>query len=367
MFRGPHRLATPFRHIDRQLKELSNPGIQKNLLNFFERTMSTDTLSDVLRAVRLTGAVFIDVDVGAPWATWAPASKHLIPLIMPDAQHLMCYHLVMDGECYAVQKGQEPVALKSGDLIVFPHGDGHTMSTDPKLRATAPFDVNQLDLKQPRPWKIVAGDGEQRLKLFCGFLGCDVRPFNPLVSALPAQIHCRGDDAASKERLNQFYQMAVAESNGARMGGESVLAKLSELLFIELVRMHLESLPGDQSGWLAGLRDRHVGQALTLLHAQPAKPWTLEDLSAEVGLSRSALADRFSGFVGEPPMHYLAKWRMQIASGMLSAGQANIARIAADVGYDSEAAFSRAFKKIVGMPPAAWRKNQASAPEPLNA
>jgi len=328
--------------------------------------MGPDTLSDVLRAVRLTGAVFIDVDVCAPWTSWAPASKHLIPLIMPDAQHLMSYHLVMEGECFAVQKGHPPRKLCAGDLIVFPQGDGHTMCTDPSLRAPGPFDLNQLDLTAPRPWKIVTGDGKDRLKLFCGFLGCDVRPFNPLLAALPQQIHCSGGDPACKERLNHFYHMAVAESNGARMGGESVLAKLSELLFIELVRMYLEKLPGEQTGWLAGLRDRHVGQALTLLHAQPAKPWTLEDLSAEVGLSRSALADRFTGFVGVPPMQYLAKWRMQIAAGLLTSGQANIARIAVDVGYDSEAAFSRAFKKIVGMPPAVWRKNQAAA-EPARA
>jgi AraC-like DNA-binding protein len=279
----------------------------------------------------------------------------------------MSYHLVMEGECFAVQKGHDPVRLQTGDLIVFPHGNGHTMCTDPTLRAPESFDVNEIDLSTPRPWKISdSRNGSSRLKLFCGFLGCDVRPFNPLIAALPLRIHCSGDPAC-KERLNQFYQMAVAESNGARMGGESVLAKLSELLFIELVRMHLESLPREQTGWLAGLRDRHVGHALALLHAQPAKPWTLEDLSAEVGLSRSALADRFAGFVGVPPMHYLAKWRMQIASGLLTSGQANIARIAVDVGYESEAAFSRAFKKIVGVPPAAWRKNQGSGAEPVRA
>ena len=330
--------------------------------------MGPDTLSDVLRAVRLTGAVFIDIDVGAPWVTWAPASKHLIPLIMPDAQHLMCYHLVMQGECFAVQRGHDPVKLRAGDLIVFPHGDGHTMATDPVLRAPESLDMGDIDLTLPRPWKVTdGGDGQDRLKLFCGFLGCDIRPFNPLIAALPPQIHCSSGDAACKERLSHFYRMAVAESNGQRMGGESVLAKLSELLFIELVRMHLESLPGDQAGWLAGLRDRHVGQALALLHAQPAKPWTLEDLSAEVGLSRSALAERFTGFVGVPPIQYLAKWRMQIASGLLTSGQANIARIAVDVGYDSEAAFSRAFKKIVGMPPAAWRKNRLTGHDPPRA
>jgi len=321
--------------------------------------MSSDTLSDVLRAVRLTGAVFIDVDVRSPWATFAPHSRHLIPLIMPDAQHLISYHLVTEGECYAVHKDHEPVKLEGGDIIVFPHGNHHTLASEPSLRAPESFDLADVDLSSQRPWKIRGGgNGNTHIKLVCGFLGCDVRPFNPLVAALPAQIHCSGKNPDCSARLNHFYQMAVAESHGQRMGGESILAKLSELLFIELVRMHLESLPKEQTGWLAGLRDRHVGHTLSLMHAQPARNWTLETLSAEVGLSRSALADRFADFVGLPPMQYLAKWRMQIASGLLTQGQANIAKIAVDVGYESEAAFSRAFKKVVGMPPAAWRRSR---------
>jgi AraC-like DNA-binding protein len=330
--------------------------------------MSSDTLSDVLRAVRLTGAVFIDVDVTVPWATFAPQTRHLIPLIMPDAQHLISYHLVTEGECYAVQKDRDPVKLQAGDLIVFPHGDYHTLASEASLRAPGSFDITDVDLSSQRPWKIVGGgNGNERIKLVCGFLGCDVRPFNPLLAALPAQIHCSGKSPDCSARLGHFYQMAVLESHGQRMGGESILAKLSELLFIELVRMYLESLPKEQTGWLAGLRDRHVGQTLSLMHAHPAKDWTLETLSAEVGLSRSALADRFTGFVGLPPMQYLAKWRMQIASGLLTQGQSNIAKIAVDVGYESEAAFSRAFKKVVGMPPATWRRSrQAGADNSVN-
>ena len=323
--------------------------------------MSGDTLSDVLRAVRLTGAVFIDVDVTVPWATFAPKSHHLIPLIMPDAQHLVSYHLVTEGRCYAVQAGHDPVALETGDMIVFPHGDHHTLASEASLRAPGSFDMTDVDLSSQRPWKIVGGgNGSDRIKLVCGFLGCDLRPFNPLLAALPARIHCSGKSPDCSARLSQFYQMAVMESHGQRIGGESILAKLSELLFIELIRMYLESLPQEQTGWLAGLRDRHVGQTLSLMHAQPAKDWTLEMLSNEVGLSRSALADRFTAFVGLPPMQYLARWRMQIASGMLMAGQSNIAKIAVDVGYESEAAFSRAFKKAVGMPPAAWRESRQS-------
>lgn len=326
--------------------------------------MSSDTLSDVLRAVRLTGAVFINVDVTVPWATFAPHSRHLIPLIMPDAQHLISYHLVTEGECYAVQKDHEPVRMQAGDLIVFPHGGHHTLASDASLRAPGSFDMTDIDLSTQRPWKIVGGGGgRERIRLVCGFLGCDVRPFNPLLAALPTQIHCSGQNPECNARLSHFYELAVLESHGQRIGGESILAKLSELLFIELVRMYLESLPKEQSGWLAGLRDRHVGQALSLMHAQPARDWTLETLSGEVGLSRSALSDRFTEFVGLPPMQYLARWRMQIASGLLTQGQSNIAKIAVDVGYESEAAFSRAFKKVVGMPPAAWRRSRQSGGE----
>ena len=156
--------------------------------------------------------------------------------------------------------------------------------------------------------------------------------------------------------LGEFIRLAMSESTNKRAGGESVLAKLSELMFIEVVRRHLEALPPEQTGWLAGVRDPFVGKALSLMHEGPARNWTIEELAREVGLSRSVLAERFADLVGMPPMQYLAKWRMQIASGLLSGGSANIATVAAEIGYGSEAAFSRAFKKMVGVPPSAWRR-----------
>ena len=162
--------------------------------------------------------------------------------------------------------------------------------------------------------------------------------------------------------LGQFIRVAMMESAEKRAGGESVLAKLSELMFIEVVRRHLEALPPEQAGWLAGLRDPFVGKALSLMHAKPARNWTIEDLAKDVGLSRSVLAERFADLVGMPPMHYLAGWRMQIASGLL-AGGVNIAAVAAEIGYSSEAAFSRAFKKMVGVPPSSWRRH---APQPVD-
>jgi len=188
----------------------------------------------------------------------------------------------------------------------------------------------------------------------CGFLACDARPFNPLLDNLPPVIKAKdGDDA---RWLGQFIRLATIESAEKRAGSEGVLAKLSELMFIEVVRRYLAELPPEQAGWLAGLRDPFVGKALSLLHARPRHAWTIETLAKDVGLSRSVLAERFADLVGMPPMQYLAQWRMQIAAGLLSAGNANIATVAAEIGYASEAAFSRAFKKMVGVSPSDWRR-----------
>jgi AraC-like DNA-binding protein len=201
------------------------------------------------------------------------------------------------------------------------------------------------------------GGSQRRAEVICGFLGCDARPFNPLLAALPRTIHVRpqpGDDGV----IGQFVRLALAESAARRAGGESVLAHLSELLFIEVVRRHLAALPSEQRGWLSGLRDEQIGRALGKLHQRPARPWTLEELAGEVGMSRSALAERFAHFVGVPPMQYLAQWRMQLAATLLSASAIGLAEMAPRVGYGSEAALSRAFKRWVGVAPAQWRQGK---------
>jgi AraC-like DNA-binding protein len=324
--------------------------------------MGADALSDVLRAVRLTGAVFFTVDVSPPWSAPVPGAGALAPIIMPSAQHLISYHLVTSGGWWAIPAGGAPVRLETGDVIVFPGGAPHVMCSDPKVPPGAAFDVRQIPPPQQWPYRIV-GDtpGRERLGLVCGFLGCDVRPFNPLLAALPATMVVSDRNGANDGWLGQFVRLAVAEVGGKRAGGESVLGRLSELMFVEAVRRHIDSLPAEQTGWLAGLRDRSIGHALTLLHGGPAHPWTLEELAHEVGMSRSSLADRFLHFVGQPPMQYLARWRMQVASGLLANGGTSLAEIATEVGYASEAAFSRAFKKVVGEPPAAWRRQRNGA------
>jgi AraC-like DNA-binding protein len=316
-----------------------------------------DALSDVLKTVRLTGAVFFDCSAQSPWVAEQPPREMILAKILPGAEHLIAYHMVTQGKCFANLIGGEPIAIEAGEVIVFSQGDPHVLSSSPGMRAD-PLAPNTLDAAGGRPLPFVINigdDGPTATKFVCGFLACDARPFNPLIGSLPPVIKAGGLQGSDAGWLGEFIRVATAESALKRRGGETVLAKLSELMFIEVVRQHLESLPPERAGWLAGLRDPVVGKALSLMHAAPARNWTIEELAKQVGLSRSVLAQRFTALVDLPPMQYLAQWRMQIAWGLLHGG-ANIATVAAEVGYGSEAAFSRAFKKTMGTPPSAWRR-----------
>jgi len=326
--------------------------------------MSTDALSDVLKAVRLTGAAFFDVIANAPWVAEQPTREMVLPKVLPGAGHLISYHVVTEGSCYAAKLGQEAILVEEGEVIVFTKGDAHVMSSAPGMRAQ-PVTQAELDAATSGAlpfFRRVGDGGTPSVKLVCGFLACDAQPFNPLIDNLPSIIKMGKAAGTGTSWLGEFIRLAVAETSLKRAGGESVLAKMSELMFIEVVRRHLESLPPGKTGWLAGLRDTHVGKALALMHARPAYAWTIEELAHAAGASRSVLAEHFTELVGLPPMHYLASWRMQVASGLLSGG-VNIAAVAAETGYGSEAAFSRAFKKVVGVSPSAWRRRGGSAPE----
>jgi AraC-like DNA-binding protein len=320
--------------------------------------MASDVLSDLLRTVRLTGAAFFDVVGKEPWVAEQPPREMVLPKVLPGAEHLIAYHVVTEGRCYGSLVGGPPIAIEAGEVIVFTHGDPHVMSSSPGMRAepVAADALAAVTAGQLPYFVSYGGDGSTSTKLVCGFLACDARPFNPLIESLPAVIKSGGPEISDAGWLGQFIRVAVLESANKRAGGESILAKLSELMFIEVIRRHLEALPQEQAGWLAGLRDPFVGKALSLLHERPANNWTIEELAKHVGLSRSVLAERFTFLVGTPPLHYLAKWRMQIASELLSGGNVNVASVAAEIGYESEAAFSRAFKKAIGVPPSAWRR-----------
>jgi AraC-like DNA-binding protein len=278
---------------------------------------------------------------------------------MPTADHVLEFHAVTRGHCLGGIRGEEPVRLEAGDVICFPHGDPHVLSSGAGLRAP-PVDLSLYDRAAGARllFPVKLGDGPAEVHVVCGFLGCDARPFNPLLAALPRVLRARDQAGSPGGWLGRFMEVAEAEARSPRPGGEGVLARLSELMFVEVIRRHLETMPPDRTGWLAGLRDPHVGRALALLHARPGHTWTLDALGHEVGLSRSALAERFSALVGEPPIQYLARWRMQVAAGLLATTHDGVASIGARVGYASEAAFSRAFKKLVGVPPATWRRRR---------
>jgi len=331
--------------------------------------MTADTLSDVLRLVRLRGALFFYVTGSNQWVAEAPPAGDIAGAVMPGSEHVMEYHVVVAGNCWAGLVGEAPVRLSAGDVLVFPHGDGHVMSSAPGLRAdplVSWYHEMVLDALPLRvaydgtsPPSLEPPRGEPATTLVCGFLGCDMRPFNPLVATLPRMLMIRGSEGG--EWIAQLMRHAVSESAARRPGADAMLSRMSEMMFVEAVRRYVDSLPEGSAGWLAGLRDRYVGRALALLHARPSDPWTVETLGSQVGLSRSALHERFVRLVGHAPMQYLTSWRMQLASGLLRNTNSTVASIALEVGYDSEAAFARAFKRTVGAPPAAWRRGLRDA------
>lgn len=333
--------------------------------------MSRDILSDLLRSVRLRGAVFFYVSLRDQWSAEASTAQEIAEAVMPGCEHAMEYHMVAKGEGWAAVSGLPPVRLAAGDIVIFPQGDRHVISSAPGLepnRREPEWVFARRNDPKPMPISIRRGVVDDRSSipiqdadavLVCGFLGCDLKPFNPLIAALPRILHLPA--ARAGDWVARVIDQAVVESNERRPGGDAVLERLSEMMFIDVARRYLDGLSEEATGWLAGLRDRFVGKALALLHERPDHAWSVDDLSREVGLSRSALHERFVNFLGLPPMHYLASWRIQLGARLLRESNRTVATIALDVGYDSEAAFSRAFRRMVGMPPAAWRKAQTSA------
>jgi AraC-like DNA-binding protein len=310
-----------------------------------------DPLSDVLRAVRLDGAFFYVVEGTAPWSVSMAAARDRRPRVLPDAEHLMAYHIATEGTCWFTGPGGETVMLQAGDVILFPHGDPHVAS-DRCLNAPPRELYSEVPSRPLEVVRIGSGAGS-RVGLICGFLGCDARPYNPLLSALPRCIHVR---AVTVGWLSEFPRQVVAQAWQTRPGGATMLTRMAELMFVEVLRRYSEEMSPRHSGWLAGLRDPVVAPAIAALHDRPAHQWTLAELARVAATSRTVLAERFSQMVGLAPMQYLTEWRLQLAAEQLSGGSRKIAAVAADVGYESEAAFSRAFKRSTGMSPAAWRK-----------
>jgi AraC-like DNA-binding protein len=336
--------------------------------------MSGDTLSDLLRAVRLRGAIFFYVEGSDPWVAETPQSREIIPAILPGVDHMMEFHVVARGSCWAGIVGEDPLRLEAGDIVLFPQGDHHVVSSAPGLRAKVldpgiffaprpaqlPFSLNLAE--QGTTTARLDGGGLQETTIVCGFLGCDSKPFNPLLASMPRVLRMPGVATEGASWIGTFLRSVVEESNRKRPGGEAVLERMSEMLFVEVLRRYVDDLPTDETGWLAGMRDASVGRALSLMHQRPADPWTLDRLGDEAALSRSALHERFVHFIGQPPMQYLARWRMQLAAGWLRDTDAKVIDVALEVGYENEAAFARAFRRAVGESPGAWRRARRGRP-----
>lgn len=329
--------------------------------------ISVDPLSDVLRTVRLQAAQFFRIEATSPWCVDIPRATDFAGIILPRARHVISYHVVLEGSGLAAVPGTEPVSFQAGDIIVIPHGHPYLMTSAPNVPPELDLEETLQffrDLAAGRlPFTITEGGGNPpRAEFLCGFLGCDTALFNPLFSALPGILHIRRPGRPPTDLLDRLIALTMAETRAPRPGGESIRLGLSELMFVELLRRHLGSLAEEDPGWLAGLRDPTVGRALALLHTEPARNWTLDSLARAAGLSRTVLADRFARCVGETPMRYLALWRMQLASRLLTDGSAKVSAIAEQVGFRSEAAFSRAFKKRTGLSPSGWRRARSNSP-----
>jgi AraC-like DNA-binding protein len=313
-----------------------------------------DALSDVLRLVRLTGAVFLDAEFTAPWCIGEPSGVEVCVEQMPQAQHVVIYHLVTEGSCYVALAGETARYAQAGELIIIPGGEAHSLGSD--LSGPRADGARLVVQRGPDETPQVRyGGGGSVTRLACGYLACDSALFDTVLATLPRLMIINMRDDPGGQWIATSIQFSLAECATPKAGAGTVLAKLSELMFVEAIRRHIESLPPDQQGWLAGLRDRFVGKALALMHSKPAQNWTVDELASRVGLSRSALAERFNVLMGQPPMHYLTHWRLQLAADLLRASRRPIAAISAEVGYDSESAFSRAFKREFGAAPASWR------------
>jgi AraC-like DNA-binding protein len=313
----------------------------------------TDPLSDVLRAVRLTGGVFLDARFTAPWSISANMDAgDCKPFLAMPAQ-LIAFHVIIEGRLLVWVKDEPPIEVRAGELVLFPRNDGHFMASAPGL---APIRAGHLIQASPDGGiaRIVHGGGGEATHLVCGFLATE-DGYNPLIAALPSMLTLDIREATSRDWIETSVKFAASELVQGRLATSSMVSRLSESLLVEAVRHYSATQPAETASWMKGLQDQQIGRALVLIHRDIAAPWSTDALAKEVALSRSAFVQRFTSVVGTPPIQYLTKWRLQTAQLNLRESKKSIAQVAHLVGYESEEAFSRAFKREFGVPPARWR------------
>jgi len=310
-----------------------------------------------LRVIRLAGGVFLEAEFTAPWCISGRLSSDDCRPFLVTPRHVIASHFVVAGQMQLRIDGGETIDVRASELVLLPHNHAHTFGSDLNVAVMPAREI----IQPPQGGgisRIRYGGGGAATQLLCGFLGSQTA-FGPLLGSLPPVLKLDVRATASGAWIESSFRFAASEIAAGRIGSTTVITKLSELLFVEAVSRFVASLPAEQRGWLAGLRDPQIGRALALLHARPTEPWTAEGLALEVGMSRSVFAERFTSLVGQPPMHYLTLWRMQLAAQQLREGSGSVAQIAFEVGYESEAAFSRAFKREFGTSPGSWRRRSA--------
>jgi AraC-like DNA-binding protein len=315
-----------------------------------------DVLSNVLRTVRLSGSVQFCL---MPSGTWRTEGKVGLASLAANPSTAIPFHVLVEGSCWLTMEGRE-LPLAAGDVVAFPFATSHQLGVGTGGRPVSPVE----DLP-PRPWRTVPilryGDGPASARLLCGYLQCDALNFRPLREALPTLLHAR---ASPSERswLRATLDQIVAEVDSPRSGGLSMLERLTEITFIELLRQQIGSSKPNATGWLAALGDSALGRCLAAIHDDPRRSWSLQTLAAASALSRSALNDRFEAVLDSSPMRYVREWRLHLASVDLGTTTKSIATIADEAGYGTESAFNRAFSRTYGVPPATWRRNARRRP-----
>lgn len=324
--------------------------------------MAADLLSDVLAMVRLSGALIFRIDVEGPWGLAAhPRLETFKPVLPPGTSHVIAFHIILGGECWARHATRDWFHVPEGHAVVLSMGDDHELA-DQRARPTATLEQifqGQRSILDLRREHFVTGEGSE-VSLLCGFLGCDRRAFQPLFNSLPPLF-----TVCFKGHNDSLLDYAAHEALEERPGADSLRVRMAELLFMEALSLHMQALPENATGWLAGVRDPLVGRALRTLHTAPGKAWTVEALACDIDSSRSCLAARFRNVIGEPPMRYLTRVRMQRAAHHLINRACSIDRVASEVGYESSAAFQRAFKRHFGTPPATWRRDIKHITDPF--
>lgn len=321
-----------------------------------------DALSEILKFVRLDGAVFLDAEFAAPWCVRAKFGLANAGLRLGQSHQVVFFHWLAEGQCKVRLSGSaKTLEAVAGDMILFPHDDQHLVGSDLQLSPTETFGESSASRGGISRLKL-GGDGPVT-RFICGYIACDRDILRPLLDALPRMLLVPIGLAPSGVLLREVLRAGVNESASSRDGRSSTLAKLAELVFVEAIRRHADSQPGTSRGWIAGASDPQVGRALALMHSKPGRDWTVDELARHAALSRSSLAERFATLVGESPIHYLTRLRLATAAHALRSEGGSVGRIAQRIGYESEAAFSRAFKREFGMSPSSWRRSRSQKAE----